>query len=452
MCQPTSPAGTQIAGLPWLGSLATAKEAALTYDIAARKLYGPLAELNLLPQEYAGFDSVPTSQPPETTPTSTTTMRDVEVPKQLEAPQAQSHSQMVDITGHHSRAIAEAAVATLSLESQPTRVSSLPEFHQLQYYSAAGRRASHSSSGEHLKDIQMFGSDDPTPSPSVDDDNDSNSSLSASMDNSAAVAGMQLGNQESDKLSPTSGHIEKPPRKPRKRWKKGSMKGKGGPQNAACDYRGVRQRTWGKWVAEIREPKKRARLWLGSFATAKEAALAYDIAARKLYGPLAELNLPPHESAGFDSVPTSQPPETTPTSTTTMRDVEVPKQLEAPQAQSHSQMVDNPSHHSDAIAEAAVATLSSESQPTRVSSLPEFHQLQYYSAAGRRASHSSSGEHLKDIQMFLDQVDSHYPPPSPSVDDDNDSNSSMDMDSVAAAVGAFTSASAFVSGTFHHLG
>ncbi|XP_042513882.1 dehydration-responsive element-binding protein 2F [Macadamia integrifolia] len=77
-----------------------------------------------------------------------------------------------------------------------------------------------------------------------------------------------------------------------KPWKKGPTRGKGGPQNATCEYRGVRQRTWGKWVAEIREPKKRTRLWLGSFATAEEAAMAYDEAARRLYGPDAYLNLP----------------------------------------------------------------------------------------------------------------------------------------------------------------
>ncbi|XP_078447030.1 dehydration-responsive element-binding protein 2E-like [Wolffia australiana] len=59
-----------------------------------------------------------------------------------------------------------------------------------------------------------------------------------------------------------------------------------------CEYRWVRQRTWGKWVAEIREPKKRTRLWLGSFATAKEVAMAYDEAARRLYSPEAYLNLP----------------------------------------------------------------------------------------------------------------------------------------------------------------
>ncbi|KAL5708164.1 hypothetical protein ACHQM5_018989 [Ranunculus cassubicifolius] len=84
-----------------------------------------------------------------------------------------------------------------------------------------------------------------------------------------------------------------------KPWKKGPTRGKGGPQNASCEYRGVRQRTWGKWVAEIREPKKRTRLWLGSFSTAEEAAMAYDEAARRLYGPDAYLNLP-HLQSNFN--------------------------------------------------------------------------------------------------------------------------------------------------------
>lgn len=81
------------------------------------------------------------------------------------------------------------------------------------------------------------------------------------------------------------------------------MRGKGGPENSDCNYRGVRQRIWGKWVAEIREPisanhntnlanKKPNRLWLGTFSTALEAALAYDEAARAMYGPCARLNFP----------------------------------------------------------------------------------------------------------------------------------------------------------------
>ncbi|XP_049935831.1 ethylene-responsive transcription factor ERF012-like [Nymphaea colorata] len=76
----------------------------------------------------------------------------------------------------------------------------------------------------------------------------------------------------------------------------------GAPQGRKhTKYKGVRMRSWGSWVSEIRAPHQKTRIWLGSYATPEAAARAYDAALLCLKGATASFNFP--ESAARRSVP-----------------------------------------------------------------------------------------------------------------------------------------------------
>ncbi|KAK7301332.1 hypothetical protein RJT34_12195 [Clitoria ternatea] len=117
-------------------------------------------------------------------------------------------------------------------------------------------------------------------------------------------------------------------------------------------YKGVRMRSWGSWVSEIRAPNQKTRIWLGSYSTAEAAARAYDAALLCLKGSSANLNFPSSSSSLFI-------PQDT---------VMSPKSIQKVAAAAANSFVDNNNAIANANVNVTAATTPSSSSTSLVSS------------------------------------------------------------------------------------